>query len=178
MQRYSTRQRHRHTTETRGLRSAAGRALTLPTSPRPPTHRRSRAAPANADSCLQRWRALHVSAGMRQGACGGATSARQSRECVRRGLCGGAARAGARAGAPCSSGPRRAHKAILRAALAFLLDAGEALRNLRSRGAGGTRQAVGGAVVAWPTGMTGMLGGSGVRVAQKQDRSIVSPREK
>lgn len=115
---------------------------------------------------------------MSQGACGGATSARQTRECVRRGLCGGAACAGVWAGAPCSSGPRRTHKAILRASLAFLLDAGEALRNLRSRGAGGTRQAVGGAVVAWPTGMTGMLGGSGMRVAQNQDRSIVSPREK
>ena len=120
----------------------------------------------------------HVSAGMRQGASAGATSARQMRECVRRGLCGGAGRAGTRASAPCSSGLRRTPKPILPASLAFLLDAGEALRNLRSCGAGGTRQAVGGAVVAWATGITGMLGGSGMRVAQEKDRSIVSPREK
>ena len=64
-------------------------------------------------------------------------------------------------------GPAAHTKPILRASLAFLLDAGEALRNLRSRGAGGTRQVVGGAVVAWATGITGMLGSSGVRVAQE-----------
>jgi hypothetical protein len=75
-------------------------------------------------------------------------------------------------------GPAAHTKGHLASSLAFLLDAGEPLRNLRSRGAGGTRQAVGGAVVAWATGMTGMLGGSGMRVAQNQDRSIVSPREK